>query len=71
MASYEIVSVIPSERLEANGLTIVPTIELVGSSVPHAIGFSVTVDKTEGWKARLEAAAEAEALELESLFPPA
>lgn len=64
---YEIISVIPSQRLEG-GMTIVPTIEAVGITRPHDVNFSVTVDKVDGWRDALLAAAAQEAAELESVF---
>lgn len=67
MAGYEIVAVIPGQRLEG-GIRIVETIEAVAFSKPHDISFSVVVDKVEGWKADLAGKVAAEANELESVF---
>jgi hypothetical protein len=66
-AGYEIIAVIPGQRLEG-GLRIVETLEAVAITQPHEVNFSVTVDKTGGWKAALVAAVAAEAAELESVF---
>ena len=67
MAAFTIIAVSTGQRLEA-GVRIVETLEAICVTAEHEINYSVTVDKTEGWKERLAAAAQSEADELESVF---
>ena len=67
MAAFSIIAVSTGQRLDA-GVRVVETLEAICVTADHEINYSVTVDKTEGWKARLQAAAQSEADELESVF---
>lgn len=66
-ANYVLTAALVGSRLEA-GTRIVETIEGVFETIPHGIGFSVTVDKKPGYKEALAAEATREASELESLY---
>lgn len=65
--TFEIIAARPSQRLTAGGdLEDVMTAD--GVTIPHGVGFTVTVPKTPGWRDALLAQAAVEAQELESLF---
>ena len=66
-ANFTTMAVLFGTRL-VGGTQIVETAELTGLSIPHEVSFTVTVDKVDGWKDALLAAAAAEAAEVESLF---
>lgn len=64
---FEIIAARPTQELNAaGGLTDVMTADAV--TIPHGVGFTVTVPKTPGWKDELLRLAADEAAELESLF---
>lgn len=67
MAGYTVIGVATGQRL-VNGVTIIETLEAVAVTSPNEINFSVTVDKTAGWKEEIAAKLQAEANELESVF---
>lgn len=67
MATFTVIGVAIGSRLEG-GIRVVETVEGIGITQPHEVNFSATVDKVPGWKAALQAAMQAEADELESVF---
>ena len=67
MAAFEIVSALPSQRLDGAGR--VEEIMIVGCVTEgHGISFQVEVPKTADWRDKAVAAARAEADELEAVF---
>ena len=65
--TFDIIAALPTLDLnESNRL--VQMIEATGVTKPHGVEFTVSVQKTPGWKDRLMALAASEAAELESIF---